>query len=169
MPPVSVDGEERNGALGKTEEFEELYSESRDRLAGQLYTLTGDAHGAYDLVQEAFVRTWMRWDRIAGYDDREAFVRRVAFNLAKSNFRKLRRAVLRSSPPDAVSGPDSSARDEPVAGLRTLSEKEREAIVLRYIAGLTVDEVAARWEPRPAPSSRGCRTGSRPLGPTPRD
>ena len=58
--------------------FGELYVASRDRLARQLYALTGDADGAVDLVQEAFARAWARWDRVSRYDDPEAFVRRVA-------------------------------------------------------------------------------------------
>ena len=85
--------------MAGVEEFTELYEHSRERLVGQLYALTGDEHGALDLVQEAFVRTWAKWDRVAGYDDPEAFVRRVAFNLAKNQWRRVKRTLLRSSPP----------------------------------------------------------------------
>ncbi|MGD0082066.1 MAG: SigE family RNA polymerase sigma factor [Acidimicrobiales bacterium] len=129
--------------MATAEEFELLYQASRDRLAGQLYALTGDEQGAFDLVQEAFVRTWARWDRISSYDDPEAFVRRVAFNLAKSQWRRVRRTLLRSSPPDAGSvDPDPSSRRDLVTALLTLSTHEREVIVLHYLAGQTIDEIA---------------------------
>jgi RNA polymerase sigma-70 factor, ECF subfamily len=129
--------------LATSEEFSELYLTSRERLAGQLYALIGDEHGAFDLVEEAFVRTWAKWDRIATYDDPEAFVRRVAFNLAKNQWRKVRRTLLRSSPPDrATEATDTSAHQDLVAALMTLSPHEREAIVLHYLADRPIDEIA---------------------------
>jgi RNA polymerase sigma-70 factor (ECF subfamily) len=129
--------------VAAAEEFSELYQESRQRLAGQLYALTGDEHGAFDLVEEAFVRTWAKWDRIATYDDPEAFVRRVAFNLAKNQWRWVRRTLLRSSPPDRTTeATDSSSHQDLVAALMTLSTHEREAIVLHYLADRPIDEIA---------------------------
>jgi RNA polymerase sigma-70 factor, ECF subfamily len=130
--------------VAAAEEFSELYQRSRERLAGQLYALTGDEHGAFDLVEEAFVRTWAKWDRIADYDDPEAFVRRVAFNLAKNQWRRVRRTLLRRSPPDRTTpATDSSSHQDLVAALMTLSTHEREAIVLHYIADRPVDQIAA--------------------------
>jgi RNA polymerase sigma-70 factor, ECF subfamily len=129
--------------VATTDEFGELYEQSRERLAGQLYALTGDEHGAVDLVQEAFARTWAKWDRIATYDDPEAFVRRVAFNLAKNQWRRVKRTLLRASPPDrADATADPAEHQDLVAALLTLSIHEREAIVLHYLAGQSIDEIA---------------------------
>jgi RNA polymerase sigma-70 factor, ECF subfamily len=133
--------------VSTSEEFAELYLESRERLAGQLYALIGDEHGAFDLVEEAFVRTWAKWDRIAAYDDPDAFVRRVAFNLAKNQWRRVRRTLLRSSPPDRPSeAPDTSAHQDLVAALKTLSRHEREAIVLHYLADRPIEEIALQMK-----------------------
>jgi RNA polymerase sigma-70 factor (ECF subfamily) len=129
--------------VAATEEFSELYHLSRDRLAGQLYALTGDEHGAFDLVEEAFARTWAKWDRIAGYDDPEAFVRRVAFNLAKNQWRWVRRTIVRSSLPERETATaDASVHQDLVAALMTLSTHEREAIVLHYLADRPIDQIA---------------------------
>ncbi len=129
--------------MATTDEFGELYEQSRERLAGQLYALTGDEHGAVDLVQEAFARTWAKWDRIATYNDPEAFVRRVAFNLAKNQWRRVKRTLLRASPPDrADATADPAEHQDLVAALLTLSIHEREAIVLHYLAGQSIDEIA---------------------------
>lgn len=129
--------------MASAQEFEALYEASRDRLAGQLYALTGDQQGAFDLVQEAFIRTWVRWDRIGNYDNPEAFVRRVAFNLAKSQWRRVKRTRLAASPPDAGSvDPDPSSRRDLITALLSLSTREREVIVLHYLAGQTIDEIA---------------------------
>ncbi len=82
-------------------------------------------------------------DRIATYDDPEAFVRRVAFNLAKNQWRRVKRTLLRASPPDrADATADPAEHQDLVAALLTLSIHEREAIVLHYLAGQSIDEIA---------------------------
>jgi RNA polymerase sigma-70 factor, ECF subfamily len=127
------------------EGFDELYGDTRDRLASQLFALTGDRQGAYDLVQDAFVRCWARWDRISAYENPEAYVRRVAFNLAKNQHRKSRRTDLHPVPPES-SDPSrgASSLDEDVAqALAALSREERTAIVLRYLVGMSVDEISS--------------------------
>jgi len=53
--------------LADTEGFDELYRASRDRLAVQLAALTGNPSDANDVVQEAFMRAWLRWGTIGGY------------------------------------------------------------------------------------------------------
>jgi RNA polymerase sigma-70 factor (ECF subfamily) len=122
--------------------FDDLYEASRARLAGQVFALTGDWAGACDVVQEAFLRSWMRWDRIGRYDDPEAWVRRVAFNLAKNGWR--RRDVPTATPPEAGrDDPDRSGHAELVAALLTLGPDERTAIALHYLADLPVAGVAA--------------------------
>jgi RNA polymerase sigma-70 factor, ECF subfamily len=122
--------------------FEELYQQSRCRLAGQLFAFTGDRQGAFDLVQEAFVRTWERWERVADYDDPEAYVRRVAFNLAKSQWRRLgriRQAVGRAGSEAQV---DTDTRHDLVVALSAIPRTEREAIVRYYLADEPIDQIA---------------------------
>ncbi len=124
--------------------FDVFYEQGSDRLALQLLAFTGDANEALDLVQEAYVRAWMRWGRVSRLDDPQAWVRRVAYNLAKNQARKRRR--LSSGPlPDLVSGEDPAERRrlELSAAMATLSAEHRQALVLHYLGGLTLPEVAA--------------------------
>jgi RNA polymerase sigma-70 factor, ECF subfamily len=140
--------------LPKSEAFDELYSATRDRLTVQLTALAGDPSEAQDLVQEAFVRAWIRWDTVSAYDDPEGWVRRVAYNLGVSRWRRARRLVLRPSPGGALpsaSGPESdgSSFGEPggslglLGALQALPVPERRAVILHHVAGLSVEEVAA--------------------------
>jgi RNA polymerase sigma-70 factor (ECF subfamily) len=127
--------------LADTESFDQLYRTSRDRLAVQLAALTGDWSEANDVVQEAFMRAWLRWETVGGYDDPEGWVRRVAHNLAVSRWRKARKLVLRASVPSArleAPGP----RLPIVAALQALPVDQRRAIVLHHVAGLPVADVA---------------------------
>ena len=77
--------------MNQHSDFDELYRAHGGRLVVQLYAYTQDQALAEDLVQEAFVRALARWSRIAGYEDPIGWVRRVAWNLAASNWRRARR------------------------------------------------------------------------------
>jgi RNA polymerase sigma-70 factor, ECF subfamily len=124
--------------------FEEFYAATVDRLLGQLFLVTGDLHAAEEIVQEAFTRASTRWARLRDYDVPEAWVRRVAMNLAADRARSLRRharAILRLGPPPAV--PSVSVETLAlVQALGTLPVRQRQAIVLHYLADLPVQEVA---------------------------
>ncbi len=87
------------------------------------------------------MRAWLRWGTIGGYDDPEAWVRRVAHNLAVSRWRRARKLVLRASVP--VAHTDSPGNRIPIlAALQALPVPERRAIVLHHVAGLPVADVA---------------------------
>jgi len=114
------------------------------RVVRYTYALTGNVPDAQDIAQEAFARAWQRWDSIRGYDSPEAWVRRVATNLATSRFRRDRRAraaahkLLASDVPEI--SPDAVAL---IAALRTLPERQRVVLVLHYVADLPVSQIAA--------------------------
>jgi len=113
-------------------------------LLGHLFLVTGDLHAAEEIVQEAFTRASMRWSRLRDYDVPEAWVRRVAMNLAADRARSLRRqtrAMVRLGPPSAV--PAVSVETLAlVQALGSLPVRQRQAIVLHYLADLPVAEIA---------------------------
>ena len=125
-----------------------MFLRARRRLVGQLYAVTGDLGEAQDVVQEAFVRAWLRWSKLAGYDDPEAWVRRVAMNLAANHWRRLRRVrrePLAGTAPSSLDSEDATAtRLQLAAALRDLPVRQREALVLHHLAGLPVAEVASQ-------------------------
>jgi RNA polymerase sigma-70 factor, ECF subfamily len=124
--------------------FEEFYTGAVSRLLGQLFLVTGDLQDAEDVVQEAFARASVRWSWLRDYNAPEAWVRRVAMNLAADGARKLRRqarAILRIGPP--LEAPEVSVETLAlVEALRTLPVRQRQAIVLHHLVGLPVEEVA---------------------------
>ncbi|MEV6299222.1 sigma-70 family RNA polymerase sigma factor [Actinoplanes sp. NPDC051861] len=130
-----------------TPSFDEIYAASYTDLAVQLYAYFGDRQEAQDVAQEAFCRALARWDSIARYDDPVAWVRRVAWNLAVSRWRRARTAMnfLRRQRTDEpqTDGP-SPERVALLAALGKLPSAQRRAIVLRYMADLTVSDIAER-------------------------
>jgi RNA polymerase sigma-70 factor, ECF subfamily len=125
--------------------FAAFYAGSYRRLLGQLFAVTGDLAEAENVLQEAYARAFVRWARVRDYDLPEAWVRRVAVNLAAMADRSLRRrarALLRLGPPPQVPelSPDLvDLRD----ALRALPLGQRQVIVLHHLVGLPVDQVAA--------------------------
>jgi RNA polymerase sigma-70 factor (ECF subfamily) len=124
--------------------FAAFYAGSYRRLLGQLFAVTGDLAEAENVLQEAYARAFARWSRVGDYELPEAWVRRVAINLAAMAERSLRRrarALLRLGPPPVVPelGPEAiDLRD----ALRALPLGQRQAIVLHHLVGLPVEEVA---------------------------
>lgn len=122
-------------------EFDLFFRHHMSRLMGQAYVLAGEAAGAQDLVQESFLRAWQRWDDLRRMNDPEAWLRRVMYNLAVSQWRRSRRLVPLGEFEQSVSDehPDAAAL---AAALRTLPRRQAQAIVLHDAAGLTAVEVA---------------------------
>jgi RNA polymerase sigma-70 factor (ECF subfamily) len=125
-------------------EFEAFYGGAVGRLLGQLLLVTGDLHEAEEVVQEAFARAFIHWSRLRDYEVPEAWVRRVAMNLAAERARRLRRrtrAILRAGPPPHA--PQVSVEAIALlAALRTLPIRQRQVLVLHHLVGMPVEEVA---------------------------
>jgi RNA polymerase sigma-70 factor, ECF subfamily len=125
-------------------DFDSFYAAVFPRLVGQLALVTGDPHEAEDVVQEAIARAAPRWARLRAYHAPEAWVRRVAFNLAVSGHRQTRRrlaALLRLGPPAPV--PPVSVEALALAeALQQLTLAHRQVVVLYYLADLPVEQVA---------------------------
>jgi Sigma-70 region 2 len=119
------------------DDFDAFYAASYHRVLKQLVLVRGDLAGSEDVVQEAFARASVRWERLRRYELPEAWVRRVALNLAAQAARRLRRqarALLRLSPPPAVAELEAAEVDLANA-LRALSLGQRQVVVLHYLAG----------------------------------
>jgi DNA-directed RNA polymerase specialized sigma24 family protein len=74
------------------ERIRELYAASAGRLVAQMHGILGDFAEAQDVVHDAFAKALARPGRMRHLDSPEAWLRRVALNLARSRLR--RRAVL---------------------------------------------------------------------------
>jgi RNA polymerase sigma-70 factor (ECF subfamily) len=124
-------------------DIEDFYAANVRGLVLQLYAYTGDLQTAQDVVQEAFCRALPRWDKIRDYDDPVAWVRRVAWNLATSRWRRARTAMdfVRRHREEHVEAP-SPDRVALTAALARLPVNHRRAVVLHHLADLSVAEIA---------------------------
>jgi RNA polymerase sigma factor (sigma-70 family) len=83
-----VGGSPVGTAAGQRECFEDLYLREFPSVFALSYALSGSRWAAEDIAQDAFVVAHRQWDRVGGYDDPGAWVRRVAANLAVSAVRR---------------------------------------------------------------------------------
>ena len=126
----------------ETPAFEEFFLAQHERLFQALYLLTGDRSEADDLAQEALLRAYERWDRVAAMDSPAGYVYRTALNLHRSQLRKLvvrARRVFADIPAEDLSGPVSASHDIRDA-LARLPRGQREALILVEWLGLGSEE-----------------------------
>lgn len=124
----------------------DLYFAHRLSLT-RLAALWVDGNGE-DAVQEAFLRVWLRWDRIDDPDKVLVYVQRAVVNVAKSELR--RRRVARRHPPVRPSNAPASedvaasiAADQAlVAQVRRLSPRQAACVGLRFYMDMSEKEIA---------------------------
>ena len=125
-------------------DFSRWYTDERDRLVRSLLVIGGDAEAARDAVAEAFSRAYERWARVSAMASPTGWVYRVALNELRRRERRRRvesrllgrRQVLQHAAPPEVD-------PELWSAVGALPAREREVVVLRYVADLREREVAA--------------------------
>ncbi len=141
--------EHRVIADGAPRRFEQAF-DALYRLAYRVaYRILGDRQEAEDVAQEALARASLRWSRL--YDRPEGWVSRVASNLAIDAYRRRRRRPAYPTGPLGVVDARLGERGDLVAALRRLPRRQREVVVLRYLADLPEADVAR---------ALGCSVGS---------
>jgi RNA polymerase sigma-70 factor (ECF subfamily) len=129
--------------------FEELFAEHHERLFRALYLIVGSSFEAEELMQDAFLRVFERWDRI---DSPVGYLYRTALNATRSRFRRLgiaaKRTLSGAEPEDPFAAAD--LRDELVRALKGLPERQRAALVLVDLLDQTSEEAARSLGVTPA-------------------
>ena len=125
------------------EVFADLYRAAR-RLA---WRLTGVEAVAEDVAAEALARALVRWSTVRRQPHPAAWVLRVTTNLALDELRRRSRrgevTLAEGVLPSIAASVDALVlREALVAALSGLSRRQREAVVLVHLAGLTPKEAA---------------------------
>src|SRR5215213_8554685 len=76
--------------------FEAFYEAEARTLFRRLWLVTGNRAEAEELMQDAFLSVWERWDRVGGLDDPIGYLYRTAMNLFRKRYRRAMLAVRRT-------------------------------------------------------------------------
>lgn len=117
------------------------------RLVGTLSLYCGDRDLAEELAQEALARACDRWSRVREMAAPGAWVHRVAINAANSHWRRGRAARraqhrLEAAAPSNHVDPDVTSNVALRDAVHALPPRQRTALLLRYFADLSPEEVA---------------------------
>ncbi len=129
--------------------FDEWYRRERPRVERiVLVACGGDPDVAADASDEAMVRAYERWRRVRAMDNPHGWVTAVALNVARRKFRRRsheRRVldVASRTETDVAADPDVDGSVTLWRAIAALPRRSREVIALRYVDGLTEDQVAA--------------------------
>jgi RNA polymerase sigma-70 factor, ECF subfamily len=125
--------------------FDEFYATHYDDLARTLTVALADRPAAEEAAQEALTRALRRWRHVCTLDRPAAWLYVVAMNHVRDGWRRDRReprwdAELETATADPSGGVTTalSVRD----AITTLPARQREAVVLRYLADLSLADVA---------------------------
>jgi RNA polymerase sigma-70 factor (ECF subfamily) len=131
--------------------FEEFFETERERLFRALLLVTHDSPEAEDLMQEAFLRVWERWDRVGTLDDPVGYLFKTAMNLHRSAIRRAVAAAKRSLRAPGEHDPFERVidRDEAVRSLAALTPRQRAAVVVTELLGYSTEEAGAILGIRP--------------------
>jgi RNA polymerase sigma-70 factor (sigma-E family) len=132
-----------DGAIER--EFAGYVVARQHRLLRAAYLVCGDEHLAEDLLQQAFAKLAVRWERIRNGNP-DAYMQRILYRDAVSWWRRVRRERLGAEVPDLESDhdeqADSDVRIDIRRALRQLTPKQRAVLVLRFFEDLTELETA---------------------------
>jgi RNA polymerase sigma-70 factor (ECF subfamily) len=133
-------------------DFRIFFEDEHRRLFKTLYFVTGDRAEAADLMQEAFLKLWERWDRIESIDDPQAYLFRVALNGTRMRVRAARRAAKRTAPLVLVRDPydDVDIREDVRRMLQRLAPRQRAALVLLDLYGYSSEDAGRIMGIRPS-------------------
>lgn len=125
-------------------DFEELFLSVHDRLYRALYFITGSSADAEELMQDAFLKLWERWDRVDAIDDPVAYLFRVALNGVRMRARRAQVVARRLVPVVGARDPfdDIDLHEDVRRMLRGISPRQRTAIVLTEILGYSSEQAA---------------------------
>lgn len=132
--------------------FDAFVKELYGKIMSTIQVIVGNRASAEDLAQEAFARAYLSWSKLWPDGNPGGWVYRVATNLALSWRRRAGRELravqrLGRRTDLTVAAPD--VYPELHAAIAKLPARQRAAVALHYVLGLSMDEAAAAMKCAP--------------------
>lgn len=113
-------------------DFAVFFAEESRKLFEALYFVTGNRADAAELMQDAFLKLWERWDSVGRMDDPAGYLFRAALNGFRMRSRAARRAARRLVGNESARDPfdEIELREDVRRLLLNLAPRQLAALVL---------------------------------------
>jgi RNA polymerase sigma factor (sigma-70 family) len=132
---------------GSKADFDRLYRATYQRIFATLMLILRNPAAAEDATQEAYLRAFRGWDRWKQDAPAEAWIYRIALNVAFTHRRRERlhevAEVLRRLGRPKTADPTEVSQPDLLRELRTLPPKQAAALILRHLHGFSNREIAS--------------------------
>jgi RNA polymerase sigma factor (sigma-70 family) len=153
IPELAVHNAPGTGSYqpGSLEDFDRLYRDSNQRVLRMVLGILRDRSAAEDCLQDTFVRALQAWPRWRPDAPAEAWLHRIALNVAISYRRRERLRTLGEAvrhlyrAPEPTDSDDRAWSSDLLTALRRLSPHDAAVIVLRFSHGYTNREIAVAF------------------------
>src|SRR5262245_42109575 len=117
---------EPGDVLAVEHSFQDFFELEQERLLRVLWMVTGSLQEAEDIMQDAFLRVWERWPKVASMESPTGYLHNAAMNIFRNRYRRARlsaRKAIGIGPPVDAFGPVEDRISVSVA-LATLTPKQ---------------------------------------------
>ena len=122
-------------------DFDDFYASESEDLFRRLWLVTRNRAEAEEVMQDAFLSLYERWDRMEAIEDPKAYLYRTAFNAWTKRSRRAARALRTAFAPPRDNDVDAAdARTLVGEALARLTPRQRAAIVLTELLGFSSEE-----------------------------
>jgi hypothetical protein len=115
------------------EGFETFYKDARGDLAVQTYALTGDLQASQKAVRDAMVVAWHHWRKVSRLEDRDEYVRPLAWSRAMRRSQARWWSRMKGLDPEVAATLDALAK---------LPVVQRRVLLLSHLTGLPLEGIA---------------------------
>jgi RNA polymerase sigma-70 factor (ECF subfamily) len=129
-------------AADEASAFEDFFLGETQNLYAHLCLITGNRAEAEELAQDAFLKVWERWDRVADMEEPVGYLYQTAMNLFRKRFRRVGLALRKTVSVELREDEFATADDRSVVAgaLVELAPRQRAALVLTELIGFSSEE-----------------------------
>jgi RNA polymerase sigma-70 factor (ECF subfamily) len=142
-PAVSAQAGTRVAIVGNdAAAFEDFFRGQTQSLYAHLCLITGNRAEAEELAQDAFLKVWERWDRVADMEEPTGYLYRTAMNLFRKRYRRAVLALRKTVSEELRRDEFATVEDRSIVAraLVGLAPRQRAALVLTELIGFSSEE-----------------------------
>jgi RNA polymerase sigma factor (sigma-70 family) len=124
--------------------FDSFFAEEHERLYKALYFVTGNRQDAEELMQDAFLKLWERWESMGEIEDPTGYLFRIGLNGFRMRRRRAAMSVRKVARLPEARDPfsDADVRTDVRSMLLALSPRQRAALLLVDLLGYPSEQAA---------------------------